>query len=327
MILPAAQQYLELIRTEQQSALSFLRPFRFDLAHPRPGLAPYLEGQASLIFRAQHSGREYAVRFFTAAERDSFRRWSELSFYLSRSTFPWATETNFLEEEVVIEGQAYPALLMPWVEAKPLWNYIDEQVKSPEAMRRLQQKILLLTQQLEKDGIAHGDLNLEHILVNERKGDLQLQLIGYDAMFIPPFAGLPSLEVGTPGFQHPMRMADDFYPELDRFSTWIFLAGLEALAINPSLWAGKAEGHSPASLLFSYRDLMEPERSLVFRNLEQTNSEALRFYLSRIRQFAAASDLRTIDRPEIFESSRHRKLTETQASQPKAASSSRICMS
>ena len=310
MIIPQAQSYIELIRGGRGAGLSFLRNYQFELQPLGKAKEPFIVGQHSVTFRAIHERKPYAVRFFTAAERDSFRRWSELSFFLERSPYSWITPVHYLEEEVVLDGQAYPALLMPWVDATPLWEFIDQHVREPHTLHALQGALLQLNREMESEGIAHGDLNLHHILVNEDKVGISLRLIGYDAMYIPPFTGLPSLEVGTPGFQHPMRMADDFYPELDRFSVWIFLAGIEALAINPKWWSGTSEEYGAASLLFHYRDLMDPERSILFRTLEEEGNEALRYYLMQIRKFAQAPSLREIEQPERYDPARHRQFLE-----------------
>jgi hypothetical protein len=55
-------------------------------------------------------------------------------------------------------------------------------------------------------------------------------------MFVPALTRMGSLELGHPGFQSPRRTFGDYGPYVDNFSSWLILALLKELPVNPSLY-------------------------------------------------------------------------------------------
>lgn len=75
----------------------------------------------------------------------------------------------------------------------------------------------------------------------------ELQLIDFDAMFLPAFAGRRSPELGTRAYQHPAREAADFDVSLDDYPAALISTALHALALDPSL----ARRHASDGVLFT----------------------------------------------------------------------------
>lgn len=94
------------------------------------------------------------------------------------------------------------------------------------------------------DDWAHGDLKPENIVVRPSG---ELQLIDFDAMFLPAFAGRRSPELGTTAYQHPAREAGDLDASLDDYPAALISTALHALALDPSL----AARHASDGLLFT----------------------------------------------------------------------------
>ena len=80
---------------------------------------------------------------------------------------------------------------------------------------------------------AHGDLQHGNILVNETGA---LRLIDLDGAWVPTLAGKGVREAGHPAYQHPLRVASDWGPDLDRFPALVIYVALRALAVAPQAW-------------------------------------------------------------------------------------------
>jgi hypothetical protein len=104
--------------------------------------------------------------------------------------------------------------------------------------------------------MAHGDLDLTNVLVEQRGSTLILKLIDYDNLWIPDLAGRPQTEYGHAAFQHPAFFASRtrrYSVDMDRFSALVIYIALDMLAHRPELYN---EWHADESeqLLFSEAD-------------------------------------------------------------------------
>jgi serine/threonine protein kinase len=91
-----------------------------------------------------------------------------------------------------------------------------------------------LRDELARAEWAHGDLKPENIIVSN---GLHLRLIDCDAMWIPPLAGQPAAELGTPPWSDPERTADRFDKTIDTHPARMISKTLHALAKKPELHA------------------------------------------------------------------------------------------
>ena len=139
--------------------------------------------------------------------------------------------------------------------------YLDRIASNAASVADLRQAFVNLADFLERNCVAHGDIQNENIMVS--KGDLRL--IDYDGMFV---GGLPEgrgTEVGHKHFQHPGRGTRDFGAKMDRFSFIVLDVSLEALQVDASLHRKFREGGQ--AIIFKANDFADPSSSEVFRIL------------------------------------------------------------
>ena len=117
-----------------------------------------------------------------------------------------------------------------------------------------------LINELERFGIAHGDLQHGNIIV---KND-SLYLIDYDGMYFPELATLKTNEIGHINYQHPKRSASHYNQHIDRFSSLVIYIGLKAISINPSLWK---KYDNSENILFKSQDFADLQNSSLISDL------------------------------------------------------------
>lgn len=259
-----------------------------ELANGVPAMSPLglpraVSGNFASVFRVDcDSGHTYAVRCFTRWFDDQYQRYDALSRRLRRIAPRWAVAFDFVREGVNVGGEWYPMVKMPWVPAEPLLTYVERHLWDTATISYLTVRFAALVADLQRAGIAHGDLQHGNVLVAPG-GDLRL--IDYDGMFIPELAGLPSNELGHRNYQHPRRRRDEFGPHLDRFAALVMYASLCATSIDPLLW-GRLDGGDEC-MLFRSRDFADPDTSEAVRALESSADDRLRALAKVVREALA----------------------------------------
>lgn len=294
MKLPSAEEYLNIVAKKVPANLATLYNHRFlkvDDAYLT------IRGRNTIIFKTEYQSKFHAVRFFLNDDDELFKRHHQIQNFLNQKPFSWKVPSRFMDEEY------YPVIVMDWMESLSFTEYLDSIIYDASRISKLQQKLISLSQELERNGIGHGNLNMNHIRFVKQDEDYVLKLIDYDSMFIPQFKNRNSFSAGTPGFQHPRRLASDFSEKIDRFSFWVFLAALEAFKIDPLLWINSKENglNKREQILFTYRNLAFPEQSAIFETLRRYSNRALNFYLEKLLSFCLASSLDLIGPPILFE--------------------------
>lgn len=301
MNLPSAEQYIQIVERKTPGSLATLHNHRFILKEP--GKPWYEKGTYAIVFKTENNSKYYAVRFFLDSEPEVFERYKQIKTYLDTKSVNWKVPFEFLDKEIYIGGEYYPAVKMDWTESLSLSQYLDLIISDPSSISRLQLELVTLSQNLEKNGTGHGNLNMKHIRFVKQAHDYALKLIDYDSLFIPAFKGKDSISPGTAGFQHPMRLASDFSETIDRFSFWIFLTALEAFKTDPSLWKNARQNgfNKEEQVLFTYRDLAFPRQSASFQLLRNYNNKALNFYTEKLVAFCNSTSLNDVETPVIYE--------------------------
>lgn len=292
MKLPSADEYVEFIDSKIPESLAILHNYKF-LKDKEIYLN--VRGSNNIIFKAEFQSKFYAVRFFLNDNEELFRRYHEVENFLGQKTFSWNVPFRFIDEK-------YPVIVMDWIDSLSFTEYLDLIIGDPSCISKLQQKLVFLWQELEGNGIGHGNLNMKHVRFVKQGGSYVLKLIDYDSMFIPAFKGKSSFSVGSAGFKHPMRLGSDFSQTIDRFSFWVFITALEAFKIDPSLWlnAKKNGFDKKEQILFTYRSLAFPEQSGIFQILRGYKNAVLNFYLDKLGSFCVASSLDQIESPQLY---------------------------
>lgn len=262
----------------------------------------YGSGAYAVVFKATNNGKNIAIRCFLSTEQENIDRYREICAYLSTIDASWKVETTFLENEILIKGKQYPALTMDWIEGVLLNQFITENLNNNAVLTALQNQLVAVSDNLEKNNIGHGDLQCGNIIVQKNFDSFQVKLIDYDGMFIPNFKGMKNLESGRSEFQHPKRTPNDFSPTIDRFSFWVMLTALEALKFNKQLWKEVMQGgfNTLDNMLFVIQDFIAPKQSKLFQRLQQINQPSLEFYTKKLVNFCS-SNLNSIEKPCLFE--------------------------
>ena len=135
------------------------------------------------------------------------------------------------------------------------------------------QKWISLVRDLDRRGIAHGDLQSGNVLVLPNGG---LKLVDYDGMYVPAMNRVLSEtpELGLPAYQHPKRVRDFFDQRLDHFSALVILATFACL--DAELWRRFNGGNDDQCLLFRAADFRAPEQSELMNLLLRSADPAVR---------------------------------------------------
>ncbi len=179
---------------------------------------------------------------------------------IDEAGLPYFVESRFLDGEMLVAGARHPVVKMEWIDGQPLDGYVEANLSRPSALRATAARLRTLVADLERRGIAHGDLQHGNILVTTRG----LRLIDYDGLFVPAFAGGRAPEIGVPSYQHPWRTSADYQVGLDRFSLLVMATALLALAAEPALWQEFSTGDN---LLFTSADFRSPLTSPLCQRL------------------------------------------------------------
>ncbi len=302
MSLPSVEQYSNVIEKKDPSTLSTLSDHNFlFLEHGFRKEYCFSLGTSAAVFKAMQAGRYYAIRCFLRGELETFKRYEQLAAFLASTDVTWKVPFQFLYNEILIDGQFYPAIKMDWVEGTPLNKFIDNYSVDSSALSQLQKKLIQLSSSLEENGVGHGDLKYNNIIIQNERTGATLKLIDYDSMFIPAFKGKKNLETGSPGFQPLKRLSSHFSEIIDRFSIWVMLTTLEAVKVDPTVWTEMEQGgFNNEHSLFSASDFFNPAGSTIFQKLKRYNNEDLNFYLDRLLLFSKSGDLNAIEKPHLY---------------------------
>jgi hypothetical protein len=165
-----------------------------------------------------------------------------------------------LTEGIKINGKGYPVIKMRWLEGDPLNIYLSKSYNQKNNVERLLVDFVRLINELEKFGIAHGDLQHGNIIV---KND-RLHLIDYDGMYFPELVSLQTNEIGHINYQHPKRSAAHYNQYIDRFSAIVIYVGLKAISLKPALWNKYETGEN---ILFRSQDYANLQNSPLIQDL------------------------------------------------------------
>lgn len=245
------------------------------------GLPMVATGQNAAVFLMARKDERLALRVLTRQQAGSQERYQALSA-LRVDAGGVVPHMEWIEEAVEVAGVARPALVMPWFPGKTLDEAVRQRLGRPSELRVLAETMLDTLSQLERSGLAHGDLQVGNIIVDDVG---QVSLVDWDGVYLPELAVAPSEEVGHPNFQHPGRTLAHWGWGMDAFSGVVIYLSLLALAADSTLWRFNAR----ENLIFTADDFREPERSEVWQSLDAVSDPVARKCSSVLRQLCAAS--------------------------------------
>ncbi|RKS00572.1 protein kinase family protein [Flavobacterium sp. 102] len=283
---PTLSEYNKTIQAQGVNAFRTLNNIFFIPARTSPiKIYSFGSGSFAVVFKALENDKEIAIRCFIGTDIDYVERYRKIDNYLKTIKENWKTNIQFLDNEIEINGKLFPVVKMDWVEGKLLDRFLNINLQNNEVLSELQKQIFKTSRNLEKNRIAHGDIQCGNIIIKEVNGKPKIKLIDYDGMYIPDFIGEKQIERGRSEFQHPNRNSFAFNEKIDRFSFWVILCALEALKFDKTLWKEIMQGgfNTLDNLLFVASDFNDPNQSKLFNRLENLNQPSLNFYLEQIK--------------------------------------------
>lgn len=224
------------------------------------GLPKPYSGGFTITYKISNHQTAWAVRCFHRDIQDLQKRYQSIGNFLSKNQSSYFVDAKYLSEGIKINGKGYPIIKMRWLEGEPLNIYLSKAYNQKVKVEKLLSDFVQLINELEKFGIAHGDLQHGNIIVKNDK----LHLIDYDGMYFPELASLRTNEIGHINYQHPKRSASHYNQYIDRFSAIVIYIGLKAISLKPSFWSKYENGEN---ILFRSQDYADLQNSSLIQDL------------------------------------------------------------
>jgi hypothetical protein len=225
------------------------------------GLPLAISGGFALTYTISTAHGKFAVRCFHRESKGLERRYAAISKKLASLRSPYFLDFQFQPQGIRVDGAAYPIVKMAWASGATLGAFLEDNLRNSAALGRLAESLAKLAAYLQQQGLAHGDLSADNIMVSPDGSSVQL--IDYDGMFVDEIKDLGSSELGNINFQHPQRKAlNPFDATLDRFSLISLSLAIRALQADWSLW-DKTNSEATA-ILFRSNDFLDPASSNTF---------------------------------------------------------------
>lgn len=233
MPLPNGQQYNEAIQHPnicftdtvlRGGTIEKLPPFNI---MPKP-----YSGGFTSTYKVITANGNWAVRCFTKDIGELQRRYQAYSNFFTTNHSRYFVEADCLTNGILVNGNRFPVIKMKWLEGKALNSFIETNLNNATVLSNILTQFKNLVLELERLGVAHGDLQHGNILVKNN----ELFLIDYDDMFLPTLQGLTSNGVGHVSYQHPQRTGNNYDKTIDRFSSIVIFLALKSIIAKPLLW-------------------------------------------------------------------------------------------
>jgi len=176
------------------------------------------EGRAGKLYRVQYEGATYALKVFWPKYQETsiHENTKQIERYKNLPGLKVASRTVLIEDEYGELIQEYPelknAVMMPWIEGRLWFNYLDERtVLSREQSLHMANDLAVLLGNLEFNGLAHCDIASKNVIIG--KNGESVQLLDIEEMYGPKMVPPPQdcIPAGAPGYQH---------PEIIKFGSW-----------------------------------------------------------------------------------------------------------
>ena len=253
------------------------------------GLPKPLTGGFGAVFEATTpDGKRWALKFFHKKALGTRRRYRLLAEWQHKNPMPGMVSCTWHEKALVVKGNEFPMVQMPWIEGLRLSDFLAKHHNSPDVCNVLFDCWLKLVEFLRESGIAHGDLQHNNILlVPEGHNRFQMRLVDLDGVWLPTLKDIPSSEIGHRAYQHPFRRQDPYHPGVDRFPALVIALSLAALADHGGvLWK---KFHLGRNLIFRRTDFVAPLKSPLFMALRAFDSDRVRLLSKALEEACGQS--------------------------------------
>jgi tetratricopeptide (TPR) repeat protein len=235
------------------------------------GIPKTASGNFASVYHLFSAKSDCAVRCFLHPYSDQEQRYKAISEKFSQIHAPYLADFKYVNDGIKVAGKPYPILKMEWIQGQTLLQFIQENLDDSRKLKDLAASFKNAVLDLQRNGIAHGDLQHGNIIVDSEG---RVNFVDYDNCYVPELAGNISHELGHSCYQHPARSFSDFNERIDNFSAWLILISILALSEDPTLWNKLDAGQD--CLLFKQYDLQNPLNSKAFHTLEAHSSETVK---------------------------------------------------
>lgn len=282
---PLISDYVAAIRgaKENLDKLAYLEPVLDNHGEPYR-----CNGDFAVVFKMKDpkTGRNYALKCFTDKQEGRGEAYRQITEELASVDSTYITAVKYLEQELSVNDEAFPVLLMDWVDGETMETYVADHYADSHAMAMLCYRFYKMAGWLRAQSFAHGDIKPDNIMVHP---DGTLTLVDYDGMYVAAMKGRKSPTIGTKDFAHPLRTVDDFDEAIDDFALAVIALSLKAISLDPSLYT--TYGASDR-LLFAASDFLDLSKSKVLVALQSLLAdEELKTLLSMFLMASAKKNL------------------------------------
>ncbi|WP_273777991.1 protein kinase family protein [Acinetobacter sp. GSS19] len=247
-----------------------------------------ISGGFALTYTIDCNSKKYAVRCFHKESKSLELRYLEISKKIKSLASPFFLDFEFQPNGIRVDGKAYP--IVKWRGLRStLGEFLEDNFDNQNFIKNLGDSLIKLSDYLEQNSIAHGDIQTGNLMVSNTGSSLQL--IDYDGMYIDSIASLGSSELGHINFQHPYRAKQNpFNNRLDRFSLILLWLACKSLEIDSKIW-GKTKSEFDA-IVFRSTDFANPNTSQTFSLL--SSYPALKDHVNNFAAICGITDLNDI---------------------------------
>lgn len=195
------------------------------------------QGRFAVVAKVVINGEDWALRLPLLKQAGADDRYKAISKEVSKGNTLFAPVEYFSQGIEVPVGSKLirPVVLMKWVNGLSVRDYVIELCANNESegLLTLRGAFESLAESLIVQGVVHGDLSPDNILVEVLPGGVRLQLVDYDSVQILHLGEIAT-SVGLTPMRHPRGPVQ---PDsmTDAFPLLIYYAVLSSLAINPKL--------------------------------------------------------------------------------------------
>lgn len=133
----------------------------------------------------------------------------------------------------------------------------------PQTIKEIADAFLLMIRHLDAAGVGFGDLAGDNIIVTkDDNGNIALQLVDYDDLYVPGMKKEKSLQCGKKGYQHKTRISGKPFvldEKIHYFSSIVIYLSLELLARDKETF-GNYLDKDVKYLIFSPEELKNPTK-------------------------------------------------------------------
>lgn len=195
-------------------------------------------GNFGTVFKVIHNGKPKALKCFT---RDQPYRTTAYEIICAnlKPQEPYIIDYQYFDNEITVfddnESNTFPALLMTWVDGDTMTSYMRKAAvnRNKPALEKLSKLFDTMALWLLDQPMAHGDLKPDNIMI---RSDGSMTLVDYDGIYLPQMIGTNQRELGTPEFQHPLRMQMPFSKAIDHYSIALISLLLKVLSQTPDAY-------------------------------------------------------------------------------------------